>query len=129
MIQENQNEKMTSNFIEVNGTGTVATKKGYRDVLVQGYFIKWNRWAFIIHRDTRNPEVFIVSEASTGYRLKDETYYTLEDALYYALSFIEEKKYYFATSIGDVLTKTQVSLFNRNTTNLQTLAIDTILWL
>lgn len=129
MKRESRNEKTISNFIEVNGIGTIATKKGYRDVFVYGYFTKWGRWSFIVHQDVRNPKLVTVSEASTGYRLRDEDYYSVEDALHFALPFIEEKHYYFATSVGDVLVKTQTNLLKRNTTNLQTLAIDTALWL
>lgn len=128
MKRENRNEKMISNFIEVNGIGTVTTKQGYRDVFVYGYFTKWGRWTFIVHQDVNHPEYVTVSEASTGYQLKDENYYSVEDALYFALSFIEEKHYYFATSVSDVLVKTQTDLLKRNTSP-QTLAIDTTLWL
>lgn len=128
MKQENQNEKTISNFIEVNGIGTIATKNGYQDTFVYGYFKKY-RWFFIVHKDLDNPEFVTVSEASTGRLLKEESYYTVEDALHFALPFIREKHYYFATSVGDVLVETQTNLLKRNTTNLQTLAIDTILWL
>lgn len=127
-MQKNQNEKQISDFIEVNGIGTVATKSGYRDVFVYGYFKKWNWW-FIVHRDIKDPRYLTVSEASTGRQLRDETYYTVEDALYFALHIIEEKHYYFATTVGDILVRTQCNLFKRNTTNLQTLAIDTALWI
>lgn len=129
MKQESQKERMTSNFIEVNGIGTVATKKGYRDVFVYGYFTKWDRWSFIVHQDAKNPKLVTVSEASTGYRLRDENYHSVEDALHFALPFIEGKHYYFATFVGNVLVRTQTNLLKRNTTNLQTLAIDTALWL
>lgn len=127
-MRKNQNEKQISNFIEVNGIGTVATKSGYRDVFVYGYFKKWNWW-FMVHRDIKDPRYLTVSEASTGRQLRAETYYTIEDALYFALPFIEEKHYYFATTVGDTLVRTQCNLFKRNTTNLQTLAIDTVLWM
>lgn len=129
MKQESQKERTISNFIEVNGIGTIITNNGYRDVFVYGYFTKWGRWSFIVHQDVRNPKLVTVSEASTGYCLRDESYYTVEDALHFALPFIEEKHYYFATSVGDVLVRTQTNLLKRNTTNLQTLAIDTALWL
>lgn len=128
MKQESRKERTISNFIEVNGIGTVATKKGYRDVLVYGYFI-WSRWSFIVHQEIENPELITVSEASTGYRLRHENYSSIEDALHFALPFIEDKRYYFATSVGDVLIRTQTNLLKRNTTNLQTLAIDVALWL
>lgn len=120
---------MISDFVEVNGIGTIATKQGYRDVLVYGYFTKWGRWSFIVHQDVGNPELITVSEASTGYRLGNENYYSVEDALHFSLPFIEKKRYYFATSVGGVLVRTQTNLLKRNTTNLQTLAIDTALWL
>lgn len=129
MKQESRKERTISNFIEVNGIGTVTTKKGYRDIFVYGYFTKWGRWSFIVHQDVRNPELITVSEASTGYCLRDENYHSIEDALHFALSFIGEKHYYFATSVGDILVETQTNLLKRNTTNLQTLAIDTALWL
>ena len=128
MKQGNQNEKTTSNFIEVNGIGTVATNKGYRDVFVYGYFKKWHWW-FMVHADLENPEYVTVSEASTGRKLRDESYYTVEDALYFSLPFINEKRYYFSTRVGDILVKTQCDLSKRNTTNLQTLAIDSVLWM
>lgn len=129
MKQESQKERTISNFIEVNGIGTVATKKGYRDIFVYGYFTKWSRWSFIVHQDVRNPKLITVSEASTGYCLRDGSYHSIEDALHFALPFIEEKHYYFATSVGVILVETQTNLLKRNTTNLQTLAIDTALWL
>lgn len=124
MKQESQNIKLTSNFIEVNGIGTISTRKGYQDVFVYGYFTKWNRWSFIVHANLEYPELISVSEASTGYLLLDEAYYTVEDALHFIMPFIERKHYCFATRVGDVLVKTQTNLLNRNTTNLQTLAIN-----
>lgn len=129
MKRENQNERTTFSFIVVNGTGTVATPKGYRDVFVHGYFTMWNRWSFIVHQDVGDPNLITVSEVSTGYRLRDENYYTVEDALHFAIPFIMEKQYYFATSVSNVLVSTQTNLLRRNTTNLQTTAIDTLLWL
>lgn len=129
MRQENQNERMTFNFVEVNGVGTVAAITGYCDVFVYGYFTKWGRWSFIVHQDVQNPKLVTVSEASTGYRVRNETYFSIEDALHFSLPFIEDKHYHFATSVGKVLMKTGTDLLKRNTTNLQTLAIDTALWL
>lgn len=127
-MNQSQNEKTISNFIEVNGIGSVMTKKGVRDVFVYGYFTVWNRFSFIVHSDVWHPEFCTVSEASTGCRLLDETYYSVEDALYYSYPFILSKHYYFATAIGDWLVKTQKNLLKRNTTLLQTLAIDSLLW-
>lgn len=129
MIQENQSERMTSNFIEVNGIGTIETTKGFCDVFVYGYFQKWDRWFFIVHQDIENPKYITVSEASTGRRLQNENYYTVEDALYFAVPFIEKMKHYFATSVGNILVKTKTDLLNRNTTNTQTLAISSLLWM
>lgn len=128
MKRGSQSEKTTFKFIRVSGFGTVATVKGYVDVLVYGYFNMWGRWTFIVHQDTENPNLVSVSEASTGYRLQDENYYTIEDALYFAIPFIESKMYRFATTTSRVLVQTQTNLLRRNT-NLQTLAIDTALWL
>lgn len=127
MVRKNWKEKTTFKFVRTNGVGTVAVKNGYRDVFVYGYFTMWN-WSFIVHQDVGSPEFITVSEASTGYRLRDENYYSVEDALHFALPFITEKRYYFATSVGDILARTKVDLLRRNTTNLQTLAIDTVLW-
>ena len=129
MKRGNRNEKTTFKFIKVNGIGTVATNKGYRDVFVYGYFTMWNWWSFIVHQDVEDPTLVTVSEASTGYRLQAESYYTVEDALHFAVPFIVEKRYRFATITGRVLVQTQTNLLRRNTTNLQTLAIDTALWL
>lgn len=129
MKRGSQNEKTTFKFIKVNGVGTVATNKGYRDVFVYGYFTMWNWWSFIVHQDVEDPTLVTVSEASTGYRLQAENYYTIEDALYFAIPFIESKRYRFATITGRVLVQTQTNLLRRNTTNLQTLSIDTALWL
>lgn len=126
MKQKNQNEKTTSDLIYTNGIGTVVMQNNdYRDVLVVGYFKKYHWW-FIIHSDVDTPEYLTVSEASTGRKLRDETYYTIEDALYFALPYIEEKRFHFSTQVGDILVKTQCNLLMRNTTNLQTLAIDSI---
>lgn len=121
--------KTLTKFVEVNGTGVVRMLDGtYRDVFVYGYF-NYDRWSFIVHRDTDDPALFTVSEASTGSLLKLECYYTVEDALYYAYQMCERKHYYFATTVSDILVKTQQNLRKSNTTNLRTLAIDTALWL
>lgn len=127
-MNQNQSEKMTSNFIEVNGIGSVLTSKGVCDVFVYGYFTVWDRFSFIVHADVRHPELYNVSEASTGCRLLNEAYYSVEDALYFAYPFILSKHYYFATKINNWLVKTQKNLLKRNTTLLQTLAIDSLLW-
>ena len=127
-MSQNQNEKTISDFIEVNGIGSVMTKQGVRDVFVYGYFTAWDRFSLIVHSDVLHPEYCTVSEASTGCRLQDETYYTVEDALYFAQPFVLAKHYYFATAIGNWLVKTQKNLLSRNTTLLQTLAIDSLLW-
>lgn len=128
-MPQSRNEKRISNFIEVNGTGTIVLRGGtVRDVFVYGYFTQHGRW-FIVHRDTEDMRYFTVSEASTGARLICENYYEVEDALYFARPFIDSKKLYFATAIGDTLVRTQKNLLRRNTTGLQTLAIDTALWM
>lgn len=128
-MNQPQNIKTSTNFIEVNGIGVVHMKDGsYRDVFVYGYFI-FDRWAFIVHRDTEDDRYLTVSEASTGALLQHENYYEVEDALYYALPFCEKKHHYFAIRCNDILAKTQQNLKKSNTTNLRTLAIDTALWL
>lgn len=129
MKQENQNGKPTFNFVRVDGFGTVAIQNGYCDVFVYGYFTMWDRWKFFVHADVDDPSLITVSEASTGFSLKKECYYTVEAALYYALPFIREKRFYFSTTVGNVLRRTMTELSSRNTTNLQTAAIDTLLWL
>lgn len=127
-MNQSQNEKTISNFIEVNGIGSVMTNKGVCDVFVYGYFTVWNRFSFIVHADVQHPEFCTVSEASTGCRLLDETYYSVEDALYFSYPFILSRHYHFATAISDRLVKTQKNLLRRNTTLLQTIAIDSLLW-
>ena len=135
MRQESQYEKTIFNLVRVDGVGTVCLRRGgYCDVSVVGYFThgyttSYNKWTFIIHRDLKDSEAFAVSEASTGRLLKDETYYSVEDALHFVIPFIEARHTQFATSVGNILVKTQVNLLPRNSTNLQTLAIDTALWL
>lgn len=125
----NRNEKTTFDLIEVNGTGTVHMKRGYyRDVFVYGYFER-HGWWFIVHSDATYPECVTVSEASVGRKVCEDVYYTVDDALYYVLPFIDSKRLYFATTVGDILVQTQCNLLRRNTTNLQTLAIDTALWM
>lgn len=125
-MQRNRNEKTTSDFIEVNGFGTIATTNGYRDTFVYGYFT-WGRWTFIVHQSLGRAKLYTVSEASTGYSVVDGCY-SIEDALYYGVSFIEDKQYQFPTVVGNALVKSRCNLFNRNSC-LQTLAIDTALWL
>ena len=123
---KNQNIKQTSNFVEINGVGTICGRQGYFDTYIYGYFTKW-RWKFIVHASSENPEWITVSEASTGYRLQNDTYYNVEDALYFALSFLEEKHYYLATRIGDVLVSNQCNLTTRNV-GVRTPALDSLLW-
>lgn len=129
MKKKYQSIKTTIDFVEVNGIGTVTTIEGnYRDCFVFGYFKKWH-WYFIVNQDSYRKDCVVVSEASTGRRLTDLCYTDVESALKGVLPFIEEKHYYFSTTVGNILVKTQCNLTDRNTTNLQTLAIDTALWL
>lgn len=124
---KNQNEKMI--FRNVNGTGTVHVKNGdFRDVFVYGYFEMCDRW-FMVHSDVLSPEYVAVSEASVGRLVCDEVYYTVDDAINCVMPFINSKRLYFATTVGDILVQTRCNLLKRNTTNLQTLAIDTALWM
>lgn len=123
-----QSMKTLTRFVEVNGIGKVRMRGNYVDVFVCGYF-EFDKWAFIVHKDPTDPRYYTVSEASTGYQLQNENYYEVEDALYYAYPFCEKKRYYFATAVSNILVKTQTNLRKSNTTDLRTLAIDTLLWL
>lgn len=128
MKKGSQNIKTIINFVEVNGIGTISLTDGtLRDVLVYGYFKKWH-WYFIVNQDTYYEDCVVVSEASTGRILTDYCYPDVESALRSVLPYIEEKHYYFSTTVGNILVKTKCNLCKRNTTNLQTLAIDSLLW-
>lgn len=128
MKKERQSIKKIIDFVTVDGIGTIRLTDGsLRDIPVYGYFKKWH-WYFMVNQDTYNTDCVVVSEVSTGSRITDYCYDDVESALRGVLPFIEEKHYYLSTIIGDVLVKTQCDLTKRNTTNLQTLAIDTI-WL
>lgn len=128
MRKEYRSIKTTINFVEVNGIGTIRLTDGtLGDTFVYGYFKMWH-WYFIVNQDTYYKDCVVVSEASTGRRMTDYCYDDVERALKGVLPYIEEKHFYFSTTVGDVLVKTQCDLTKRNTTNLQTLAIDSALW-
>lgn len=127
MIRKNQNIKTIINFAEVNGFGTVHTKIGYQDTFVFGYFKKWH-WTFIVHRNVLRPELITVSEASTGYNLANKCFYDVEEALCFSASFLDDKRYYLSTTVGDILVKTKCDLLRRNR-SLQTIGVDTLLWM
>ena len=126
-MPQHQNIKTSIDFVDINGIGKVRTGRGFRDAYIYGYFKKWH-WTFIVHQSLEDPRYVTVSEASTGCILQDECYYSVEDALYYALPFIEQKHYYFATAVGDKLVRWQVNLLGINSTGLQTPAIYLMLW-
>lgn len=127
MKKENQKLKTTINFVDVNGIGTVRLKDHtYRDVFIYGYFQMF-RWWFIAHQDVEYPDYVMVSEASTGAALTDYCYKDVDSALRATLPVIEEKRYYFETAIGDILTMHLGNLLKRNIGS-QTLAIDSTLW-
>lgn len=127
MKRESQSLKKISNFIEVNGIGTVRMEdNSLRDVFVYGYF-KMFHWWFIVHQDVNDLEYMVVSEASSGAILTDYCYPTVENALRAALPIIEEKRFYFSTSVGDILVKYGSNLMRRNI-SLQTLSVDIALW-
>jgi len=124
-----QSAKRISNFVEVNGIGKIHLKNhDCADVFVYGYFKMFN-WHFIVHQDIEDPEHIVVSEASTGCLLQSKTNYeTVEDALYFEIPIIQAKRYYFATSVGNILVAYQKNLLKENL-GLRTLAIDTALWM
>lgn len=131
MTQVNQKQEKTSDFIfiDAEGTGTVTMEDfSHRDVDAVGYLIAWGKWKFIIHHDPECPKYFVVSEASTGGRINQDNYYDLESALYFIVSRIKEKRYHFSTAVSNILVKTQCNLTARNTTGIQTLAINSLLW-
>lgn len=128
MKLRSRNGKMTFDFIRVDGMGTILTRRGPVDVFVYGHLTVFDMWKFIVHQDMFDPTLVTVSEVATGLRLRDENYYTVEDALYYAVPFIYEKRYYLATTVDRTLVRTRVNLSRRNN-NPYTLAIDTALWL
>ena len=116
----NPKEKNYKLFL-ITGTGSVRCKDGLlHDVEVVAHFTMWE-WAFMIHRDVLSPELFTVSEASTGLNLNGDNYYTIDDALYFSLPFIERKRYHFATITNRACVKYKCNLRNRNTTGLTTL--------
>lgn len=85
-----------------------------RDVQVYGNF-QFYRWWFIVHQDIDYPNGYNVSEASTGCSLQDYEYYeSLEEALKCIIPLIESKRYYFATSVSDVLVKYNQNLLKVN---------------
>ena len=121
MIHPKNLKEKNYRFSFIVGTGSVRCNDGcLHDVEVVAYFTMWN-WSFIIHRDTVDPELLTVSEASTGLTLSDDVYYTIEDALYFSLSIIENKRYYFATAVNNACVRYDCDLKNRNTTGLITL--------
>ena len=115
-------------FVDVNGIGTIRLEDNTLcDVFVYGYF-KMFRWWFMVNQDVFDQDYVVVSEASTGRRLTDYCYPDVDSALRGVIPFIEDKHYYFSTEVGNILVSTQCNLMRRNTTNLQTLAIDS-LWI
>lgn len=119
MIHPRNPKEKNFNFVLSNGIGSVrsAPYGKLRDVEVLAYFTMW-RWTFIIHRDLKEPQYLTVSEASTGLQLIEESYYTIEDALWFVLPFIEAKHYYFATAVNNNCVKYRCNLLSRNTTGL-----------
>ena len=126
---QNQNEKKTSKFIRVDSFGKIHLRNHRcADTFIRGYFKMFN-WYFIVHQDIEDPENLIVSEASSGCCLQDEENYpTIQDALFYAVPLIRAKRYYFATSVGDILVAHKMDLLKENL-GVRTLAIDTALWM
>lgn len=123
----NPSIKQTINFTEVNGTGSIRLQNGKtRDVFVYGYF-KMFHWWFIVHQDIDYPDYVTVSEASTGQLLIPCCYENAEMALSYAVAMIENKRYHFATAVGDQLVRFKCNLLRRNSSPL-TLAISS-LWI
>lgn len=125
MTSKNQNIKTIIEYKELSGVGTVAVLDGYRDVLICGLF-KRHRYTFIVHRAVGCPSSFTVSEASTGYRVKDAYYPSIESALIAAMNILDEKMYCLPTTIGNTLVKTKVNLSKRNCSPF-TLAISSLL--
>lgn len=124
MNQKLQNLKQTTNFVEVNGFGCIHYEGRSIDVEVLGYF-KFYHYYFIIHRNYQAPEWLKCSEASTGFCINNDIEYdTLEEMLRHSTNFLETKKYELATAVGKVLVHTRTNLLHRNTTLIQTPAID-----
>lgn len=125
MNLRNQKEKPITDYVHENGFGYIINDKNdLVDVFVYGYF-QFDRWTWIVHRGVAKDEV-VVTESSTGFRLNKSGYSSVKDAVYAAKTFLENKKDYLHTTIGDVLVKTQKNLSLANK-NLRTLALNSIL--
>lgn len=127
-MPKNQSIKKIINFVDFNGIGTITTNNyEVRDVMVFGYF-KYERFWFIVNSDINYPDYFIVTEASTGARLTNYCYPTIEMALEQTLPYIKDHYIRFPTTVGNYLVRLKRNLLSRNTVNLSTLAIDSSLW-
>ena len=114
-------------FVRIDGTGTIQLDKGgVVDIRAVGYF-RFYHYLFLVHFDIENPGWYSVSEASTGAIVSKYCYETPEDAIQSVKETLTNKKFYLATRVSDILVERQINLLDRNTTNLQTLAIDVCL--
>lgn len=122
-----QKLKMTCNFVDVQGVGTILCKKGFRDAQVYGYFERYGFY-FCVSQSVDDPSCFVVTECSTGCSLDKYYYGSIEDALTYSLKEIENRRYYLFTKTAHQRVLSGIDLLKRNTTDLRTLAINSLLW-
>lgn len=123
-----QRSNQISDYHRVEFPGKVRMRnKTFADVNVMAYF-KMFRWYFIIHSDCDTPEYLAVSEASSGCNLGYDTYYEVEDALYFAIPIIEKQHYRFATLVSNILVENQYNLTKINLGGISP-AIYSTLWL
>ena len=128
MNPKHQKESKTINLIRIDGTGSMRLQdRSIRDCNVVGYFSLYGKM-FFVNRDSVYPDYYLVSEASTGTCITEYCYEDIETAVKSALTFLEDKRYYLHTSIGKIVVKENCDLQKRNSTNLQTIGIDTLLY-
>ena len=119
-------DRKSFKYETICGTGVISIRhRKYTEVLVVGRFTMFG-WSFLVHHDINNPEFYSVSEVKSGANLLGYCYPTIEETLREAYKFIEAKRYYFATRVGDFCVRHQCNWERKNKG--LSLGLDCVIW-
>ncbi len=105
---EHQKLLMTTNFMRVHRYGMVRLRTGRIIAVPICAIFRWDKYYFMIHLNGD------VTECSTGAKAIQTFKTDPEKALVEAVTYFEHKKYYFSTSVGNILVKYQENLLSYN---------------
>lgn len=121
MIQKMMSQKLlqTIKFTRINKNGFIRSCSGELVSFPVCAVFTWNRYSFMVHPNGD------ITECSSGARVISTGKICPEEAACDSIPFIESKRYYFSTAVGNILVRynTNLTAYNFTVVDLSLLSL------